>query len=849
MQNTPSNDPNGGAEPSEVRDHVKALESQLLLRAEAQERMGTLLGALAHITADDRSRADTRTERDLRTPAASGANLEQTLATLERAVSTLAELDRLNERATLNYVQHLRSRMHHEISGIRADLSGIRREIAALEGRNSRDISEILNSRIWRALRFAGAIVLNTGSLGRRALSRIRGKQTSDIKMFCDEPQGSNRTPTSGAIKVRGWAIAASGIDHINVQVDGQPSRRANYGLARSDVSREHPLVKGSGRSGFELTIDPALLPQGEHTIRIEAVTSSGQVKRMETGVVIERAFARDYDRWIAEFEDRNESDLLRAMESFPMRPLISLLMPVYKTPREILKLAIESVRKQTYENWELCIADDCSEQPELDALIEKFARIDSRIKTMKRENQGGVSAASNSALELARGEFVGMLDHDDELSPDALFHVVEAINKHPGAGLLYSDEDKIDISGRRYDPFFKPAFSPDLLLSDNYICHFGVCRRDLLERAGGFRPEYDGSQDYDLFLRISRLTGEIIHIPRVLYHWRSTPGSTAADPSYKPHCVDAARRAIEDHLRSGQIAARVEPGKFPGYWRVRYEWPAVARVSILIPSGGKQDVLQTNLNQLATKTEYPNYEIVVIDNSRGSEIEEFVRGWYNNGRGARYVDCRGKAFNWAALNNQAARLSTSELLLFLNDDTEVIASDWLTSMVELGMRPEVGAVGAKLLYPDGRIQHAGVVMGLFENCGTAFRGLPGSAQHYFNFPDVIRNVSAVTGACLLTRRDVFWEVGGFDEERFAVAFNDIDFCLKITRAGYRVLYTPHACLYHHESFSLTKQDLAAFSAQVSAMQTKWTQVIGYDPYYSPNLTRSAEDYSLGKRA
>jgi GT2 family glycosyltransferase len=778
-------------------------------------------------------------------------NLEQTLAALEKAVSELAEVDRSNKQTILRCVQELRWQMNRQIDGLHVEIGDIHRKIAEIQSRtevNAGGISEILQSRIWRALRFAGGLVLNAGSLGRRVVSRNRGERSSDIEMWCDEPLASDRTPTSGAVKVRGWAIAPSGIDHVNVQVDGQSPIRANYGLARSELSRNRPSLKGKPRSGFELTIDPALLPRGEHKIKIEAVTSSGLVRRIETGVVIERAFATDYDRWIAEFEDRDESDLRAAIQWFDARPLISIVMPVYQTPCELLERAVESVRRQTYDNWELCIADDCSGQPALETLIEKLARTDSRFRTTKRESRGGVAAASNSALELARGEFVAMLDHDDELAPDALLHVVEAINRHPGVGWLYSDEDKIDTNGRRYDPFFKPAWSPDLLLSLNYICHFSVCRRDLVERTGGFRPEYDGSQDYDLFLRLSRLTDDIVHIPRILYHWRAFPGSSAAHASYKPHALDAAWRALIDYLGSAQIAASVEPGRYPGEWRVRYQWPAAPRVSILIPSGGKLEVLRTNLDQLATKTNYENYEIMVIDNSGGTEIEDFVRGWSNSGRSARYVDCRQQAFNWSALNNQAARLSNSELLLFLNDDTEVIAPDWLTSMVELGMRPEVGAVGAKLLFHDGRIQHAGVVMGLFETCGHAFRGLPGDARHYFDFPEVVRNVSAVTGACLLARRDVFWKVGGFDEEGFGVAFNDIDFCLSVINAGYRVLYTPDAILYHHESFSLASEDLVRFSDEKSALRTKWKQVIGYDPYYSPNLTRRAEDYSLVKR-
>jgi len=811
MQNTSSNYPRGQTEPAEVQESLKTLEDQLLLR--------TAIG--------------------------SDANQEQRLAALESAVSALAERQPIHEQSNPEDVEHLRSELHREIDGIYRKISGIQSRTDI----NESNIAEILQSRIWRALCFGGAIALYVLSLSRRVLSRIRTDQGSDIETWWEEPLAADGASKSAVIQVQSWATVPSGIDHININIDGRASILAKGGRSRHDIARERPAEKDGGRWAFEVIIDPALLPPGHHKIQIEAVTSTGVVGRVETGVVIERVYATPYDRWIAEFEDPNEGDLQAAMDRFQVRPLISILMPVYDTPSELLKLAVESVRKQRYKNWELCIADDSSGRPDLDKLLEKFARSDSRIKTMRRKSRGGIAAASNSAFELASGEFVALLDHDDELSPDALFHVVEAINKHPDVGLLYSDEDKIDISGRRYDPFFKPAWSPDLLLSNNYVCHFSVCRRDLVERAGRFRSEYDGSQDHDLFLRLSRLTGDFIHIPRVLYHWRAIPGSAAADASFKPHAADAGRRAIEDHLRSSQVAASVEPGRYPGHWRVRYECPEAPRVSILIPSGGKLGVLETNLNKLAATTDYQNYEIVVIDNSKGAEIEEFVRRWDDNGRRACYVDCREEAFNWSALNNQAARLSNADLLLFLNDDTEVIAPDWLTSMVELGMRPEVGAVGAKLLYPDGRIQHAGVVMGLSKNCDHAFRGLAGDAQHYFNFPDVIRNVSAVTGACLLVRRDVFWQVGGFDEQSFAVAFNDIDFCLRVIRAGYRVLYTPHAILYHHEAFSKTSKDLVPHSAEVIAMQTKWAEVIADDPYYNPNLTRGTEDYSPRKRS
>ena len=372
--------------------------------------------------------------------------------------------------------------------------------------------------------------------------------------------------------------------------------------------------------------------------------------------------------------------------------------------------------------------------------------------------------------------------------------------------------------------------------------------RRLLVEKTGGFRSECDGSQDYDLILHLIEASRGIHHIPRVLYHWRSAPQSTASSPGRKPYALTAAERAISAHLERTCPGAAVEAGLYPGRWRVRYPIPSGTRVSIIIASGGKCDILKTNLESIAAKTTYPHFEVVLVDNSRGLEIQQFANRWKGRALNIRYLDWRHKPFNYSAINNAAARHCESPVLLFLNDDTSVIAPGWLTAMLELAMRPEVGAVGAKLLYPGGRIQHAGVVMGVYDNCGHAFKALEGAQQHYFDLPDVIRNVSAVTGACLMTRAEVFRKVGGFDENRLAVAFNDVDLCLKIGRAGYRVLYTPHALLTHHEAFSKTERDLTPHPQEVAEMQRKWADTIAADPFYSPNLSRATEDYSLRRK-
>ncbi|MGA2435959.1 MAG: glycosyltransferase family 2 protein, partial [Bryobacteraceae bacterium] len=557
-----------------------------------------------------------------------------------------------------------------------------------------------------------------------------------------------------------------------------------------------------------------------------------------------QRAFASNYQRWIAEFETPREQALLARLPEFASGPVFSVILPVYRTQPELLERAIGSVRSQSYPRWELCVADDCSESAEIAAILEKHAAQDRRVKVTVLDKNRGISGASNAALGLATGDYVATLDHDDELAPNALLHAAAAIAGAPEAELLYSDEDKIDAHGRRSDPFFKPDWSPDLLLSENYVCHLMVARHALVERVGAFRGEYDGSQDYDLVLRLARETTRIVHIPHVLYRWRTAASSTALDSGHKPYANDAARRAIADNLMARGLAASVEQGCAPGRFRVRYAIPGEPEVTILIPSGGQVDVLRKNLKSLAAKTEYRHYRVVVIDNSRGTEVERCIRKLKGKIL-LEYLDFRNRPFNYSVLNNAAARQSKTPLLLFLNDDTEAIAPGWLGAMVELAMRPEVGAVGAKLLYPDGRIQHAGVVMGLFENCGHAFKGLDGRLQHYFDLPDAIRNVSAVTGACLMTRSEIFAEVGGFDEARLAVAFNDIDLCLKIGSRGYRVLYTPHALLYHHEALSKTERDLIPHPDEVAVMQSRWKDTIAADPFYSPNLSRTGEDYSL----
>ncbi len=715
--------------------------------------------------------------------------------------------------------------------------------------RLDRILMEMLTGRVWRTLSATGRLAKRLLPASRKASSEVvRGRGNSYLA--CDEPKLKDRKARSGLITVRGWALAEHGVDFIRIEVPGLEPVEGKPSISRPDVKRAHPRLDQTGRAGFAIRFDSQALPSGKHPISIRLVSQGAVLAEAITAVIIDhqKGFASDYDRWIHEFE-RSENDLIDLkLRSFEHRPLISIVMPTYNTKAAELNSAIQSVMEQSYGNWELCIADDCSSAKHVRESLDHFAGTDSRIKVTYRTERGGISRASNTAWDLVTGDYVCFLDHDDTLSPHALAYVCEALNKAPEADLLYSDEDKIDRHEKRFDPFFKPDWSPDLLRSENYVCHLLVLRQDLAKRIGKFDPEYDGSQDYDLILRASESAERIEHIPKVLYHWRATENSTAVTIDNKEYAIEAARKALQQSCARAGDSSHIEPSKIAGRWRVRYPIPSDTRVSIIIASGGRVDVLRENIESLFRKTTYPAYEVVVIDNSRQNVIETLIQSHQRRHGNLRYINWRNKAFNYSEINNTAARQCDSPVLLFLNDDTSVIIPEWLEAMVELAIRPEVGAVGPKLLYPNGHIQHAGVIMGLYDNCGHAFKGLDGSKGYYFDFPDVIRNVSAVTGACLMTRAEVFWNAGGFDENQFAVAFNDIDLCLKMGALGYRILYTPHAQLYHHEAFSKTSKDLIPHVEEVAAMRSKWETVIANDPYYNPNLTRNDEDYSLRTR-
>jgi O-antigen biosynthesis protein len=557
------------------------------------------------------------------------------------------------------------------------------------------------------------------------------------------------------------------------------------------------------------------------------------------------------YDGWFQQQHRKllDSTDLAKSAAALAWRPRISIITPVYNTEPRWLKRAVESVQAQAYPEWELCLADDGSTRAETTQLLAALGNKDSRIKVITMARNGGISAASNGALEAATGEFIALLDHDDEIPPEALLEVAKVLNEHPDADVIYSDEDKLEFDGTHSDPFFKPDWSPEYLRSCMYLGHLGVYRRELVTRIGGFRPAFDGSQDYDLALRATEGTDRIHHIARILYHWRKIPGSAAGDQVAKPWAIDAAKRALTDHLSRQPIPAEVIPDPGNGLWRVKYRISGDPLVTIIIPTAGRiartseghRDVLLQCLRSIVERTAYKNYELLIVDTGRLSpQVFDFLRTVPHR----RVVhDVRG-GFNFAATINAGARQAKGDHLLLLNDDTEVISEEWMSAMLEFSQQPKIGAVGGKLFYPDGRIQHVGVVLGIGGGACHVLAGQSGDTPGYFGSALVIKNYSAVTAACCMTRRAVFEDVGGFDE-RFAVDFNDVDYCLRVRARGYRVVGTPFAKLYHFEGASFGSREHVVNPAEINALNERWQDVIDQDPYYNPNLTRSALDYSL----
>ncbi|MFP6559975.1 glycosyltransferase [Paraburkholderia sp. B3] len=559
-----------------------------------------------------------------------------------------------------------------------------------------------------------------------------------------------------------------------------------------------------------------------------------------------------DYAKWVRLYDqtdDATRNAIRTRVTNLDRAPKISVIMPVYNPKPEWLAEAIESVLAQLYPHWELCIADDVSTNPAIRPLIERYVREDERIKVVFRNTNGHISAASNSALELASGEWVALLDHDDLLPEHALYCVAEAIAQNPSARMFYSDEDKIDASGVRRDPYFKCAWNPELFYSQNMFSHLGVYHKALLEEISGFRVGYEGSQDYDLALRcIERVDATAIrHIPRVLYHWRVHALSTASTTEAKPYAAVAGERALNEHFARRGLDWHVE---YLGYgYRVRKALPVEAPlVSVIVPTRNGLHLLRRCIDSILRKTTYRNFEVVVVDN--GSDDDQTLRYLEAIAENPRIRVVRDDGpFNYSALNNAAVALAAGTLVALVNNDIEVISPDWLTEMVSLAMQTDIGAVGAKLLYADDTVQHAGLVLGIAGVAGNVGKHFPRAARGYFGRAALTGAFSAVTAACFVVRKEVYEEVGGLNEKDLAVAYNDVDFCLRLGEAGYRNVWSPFAELYHHESATRGEDAdpvrRARLEREASYMHERWKERLRDDPFYSPNLTLDRDDFDL----
>jgi O-antigen biosynthesis protein len=775
-----------------------------------------------------------------------------------------------------------------------AEIEHLRGEVAARD----RQISSLMNSTSWKV----SAPVRKLGRLGQLARRLLRDRThhmtlnpLHDVRRDGDhyESTGSDpafRLTSDCGVLPGGWCLIT-----YHVTPDSFPLVPVLYvddgnGLSEINVIRLPVGATGTVRQlallpptvvGMRLdpTTRPATFELRDLTIREMGRVQlfahalghhAGDLPRLASYVrrngwraakhrivqeLLPKARTDDYSTWLRLFDTLTERDrrAIRAhVDALPSRPRFSIVMPVYNTPEIYLREALESVLAQIYPDWELCIADDASPEAHVSVVLSEYAARDARIKVVRRPVNGHIAAASNSALELAEGDFVALMDHDDTLPPHALYAVAEELNRHPDADILYSDEDKIDERGRRYDPHFKSDFNPDLLLGQNMINHLGVFRRSLLTELGGFRVGFEGSQDYDLTLRAVEKTApeRIRHLPFILYHWRVFESSAAFSTVSLPRATAAAHRALNEHFERTGIGAQVEPTPDdPRFTRIRRALPdPLPRVSLIIPTRDRVELLRGCVEGLRTKTDYPDLEILIVDNnSEKPETLAYFDSLKDDPR-VRVLPYVGP-FNFSAINNHAAAQATGSVLGLINNDIEVIEPGWLKEMVSHAVRPEVGAVGAKLYYANDTVQHAGVIIGICGVAGHSHKSRPRPDFGYFSRLRLTQDLSCVTAACLLLRKSVYEEVGGLDADHLAVAFNDVDFCLRIREKGYLIVWTPFAELYHLESASrgpdTAPDKVERFKREITYMQDRWGENLAKDPYYNPNLTLDAEDFGL----
>lgn len=709
-----------------------------------------------------------------------------------------------------------------------------------------------------------------------RKIAKLKGR----VESFIEESKAED-----GKVEIKGWYISKKDRP-VRIHVadeSGRPAEFETEEMYRQDVVAEFPEASAEDAHGFKLIINDTgckklkiVLSDGENrseyrqeiypSVVKKGVAEARKIKAKTVSYLKTEGVKRTARRAVVKLFRLNENNYMvwrKANEasfkeleaqretSFDYMPKISIVVPLYKTPLNYLEELIESVKQQTYGNWELCLSDGSGETVSaLTEALDRYQKSDKRIKAVISETPLKISENTNKALHAATGEFIAFADHDDLLAPDALFECVKAVNADPGIDAMYSDEDKISMNGKEYfEPHFKTDFNIDLLRSMNYICHLFVVRRKIMDQVGMLRSEFDGAQDYDFVLRSVEAAECVHHIPKVLYHWRAHKDSTSENPQSKMYAFEAGARAIQAHYDRIGIAAKVHQGEYLGLYKTEHIIEEHPLISLIIPNKDHIEDLDKCISSIEEKSTYDNYEYIIVENN--SEEEETFRYYKDlekeNPRV--HVICWEGEFNYSAINNYGAKFAKGEYLLLLNNDTEFINGACLEELLGYCMHDDVGAVGARLYYSDDTIQHAGVVVGFGGIAGHAFIGLPRSANGYFSRIICAQDMSAVTAACMMVKKSVFEEVGGLSTE-LKIAFNDIDLCMKIREKGYLIVYNPYAELYHYESKSRglenTKEKVERFNGEIATFAQKWPEILkNGDPYYNPNLSLERCDFSL----
>jgi GT2 family glycosyltransferase len=737
------------------------------------------------------------------------------------------------------------------------DHCGFSIEMRMPRGRRQLTVEAQIPKSPWRVVL---ATTVHGPLLGQRG-ERRRRQEVSNRRFSCWVHIPDNGEIRERRLRLAGWCFANAGpaVEAVRARV-GHRISGGEFGMVRRDVAFFHRNRAGSLHSGFLIH---ASIPRGRHQLVLEARDASGRWEPFLQTTVRRSIFSRSgpslgneaeiYAHWISRYERitrRDKHVIKQQISAMSRRPRFSILLPVYESDPRWLKRALLSVRQQFYPDWELCVVDDASTKGAGWKMVKRYARADGRVKILRRERRGGIAATSNDALSLATGEFVALLDHDDTIAAEALYLAALELKRNPALQLIYTDEDKIDEHERRHSPYFKPEWNPDLFLAQNYVSHLTLLRTDLVRRVAGFRSEFDGSQDYDLLLRcVAQIEPQqIARIARVLYHWRALPQSTADSLTAKNYAHIAAVRAVRAHLDTRKITAKVESDESEMYQRVRYPLPVKRPlVSIIIPSRDQSALLEKCIASIVRKSDYTNFEIIILENN---SVEDQTRDLYRRlkkDRRIQIIESAGE-FNFSRLINLGASRARGSIFLLLNNDVEIMNADCLSELVSQVVRPEIGVAGARLWYPNGTLQHGGVIFGPGD-VASHIDKIRREEFGYFARQHLTQNFCAVTAACLMVRREVFEKLGGFDESRLPVAYNDVDFCLRARELGWRIIFTPYAELIHHESSTRGIEDTfekqRRFFKEREFVVSRWGALIENDPAYNPNLSLGENRFGL----